>query len=205
MKFILLVEGETESKALPQFFGRWLNEQLPERIGIKTDKVSGIVDLQTKARMYLGSKGSSDYIAVVGLLDLYGLEGMESSNKSIQELIISERQKIFQKLDSDKFRLFFAVHELEAWLLSQPDIFPKEVRKSFPSSIKNPESVDFDEPPAKLLKRLYLKKLKNRNYKKTRDGSALFSKLDPQIAHTKCPYLAEMLDEMLRLASTALS
>jgi len=30
-----------------------------------------------------------------------------------------------------------------------------KVKKAFPKKIKNPEMVNFDEPPAKLLKRLY--------------------------------------------------
>jgi hypothetical protein len=205
VKFILLVEGETESKALPGFLRRWLNEQLPERVGIKTDIVSGIKDLRTKAGIYINSSESSDYIAVIGLLDLYGLEGFTKRNESIEKLIISERQRITQNINSEKFRLFFAVHELEAWLLSQPDIFPGEISKTLSSSIKNPETVDFDEPPSKLMKRIYREKLNKRNYKKTVDGSALFSKLDPQVAYTKCPYLREMLDEMLSLAKSALS
>jgi hypothetical protein len=40
-------------------------------------------------------------------------------------------------------------------------------------------------------------------YKKVTHGSALFSKLDPNLAYTKCPRLKELLDEMLKMAKEA--
>jgi hypothetical protein len=63
-----------------------------------------------------------------------------------------------------------------------------------------PESVDFDEPPAKLITRLYKEKLVKTKYKKTIHGKALFSKLDPAIAYENCPKLRAMFDEMFRFA-----
>ncbi|MHB1425063.1 MAG: hypothetical protein ACYC3I_17975 [Gemmataceae bacterium] len=41
------------------------------------------------------------------------------------------------------------------------------------------------------------------NEKKTTYGKQLFSKLDPLVAVSKCPYLKAMLDEMLLLAKAA--
>jgi Domain of unknown function (DUF4276) len=102
----------------------------------------------------------------------------------------------------DKFRLFFAVHEFEAWLLSQPDIFSGEVKSALLNKVARPETVNFTEPPAKLLDRIYMKQTK-RNYKKTTYGKQLFAKLDPARAIAKCPYLKAMLDEMLILAKDA--
>ncbi len=98
-----------------------------------------------------------------------------------------------------KFFQFFAVHEVEAWLLSQPENFPLKIKKSFPKKIRNPETVNFDEPPAKLLGRLYSRQIK-RKYKKIVDGKELFAKLDPNIAYRKCPKLRDLLDKMLDLA-----
>jgi len=99
-----------------------------------------------------------------------------------------------------KFFQFFAVHEIEAWLLSEPDIFPLKVKKAFPGRIKNPETVNFDEPPAKLLERLYPLHV-TRSYKKVANGKELFGKLDPDVAYQKCPKLKELLDKMLELAA----
>jgi len=72
-------------------------------------------------------------------------------------------------------------------------------REEFPASVKNPESVNFNEPPARLLERLY-QKILGKRYKKKVGGRKLFSNLDPEVAYQKCPRLREMLDEMLKLA-----
>lgn len=204
MKFILLVEGETERKALPDFIRRWFKNKLPKRVGIKPYVVDNIQDLQKKAEYFINGPKADDYICIIGLLDLYALEGSSKEGKTIEELYKSETARIAKGINPGKFRIFFAVHELEAWLVSQPAIFPGEVSRSLPSNINDPETIDFDEPPAKLLKRLYWEKLKQK-YKKTIDGSALFAKLDPETAYSKCPYLSQMLDEMLELAKAALA
>ena len=98
--------------------------------------------------------------------------------------------------------MFCSVHEPEAWLFSDPEILPSGVRIALPAGMKEPEEINFDEPPGKLLEKLYLKHL-NKKYKKTGDGSKLFRKLNPEAAYQKCPYLRIMLDEMLKLAHDA--
>ena len=70
------------------------------------------------------------------------------------------------------------------------------------NKVAQPEEVNFAEPPAKLLDRIYKQQTK-RNYKKTTYGKQLFAKLDPASAAAKCPYLKAMLDEMLTLAKAA--
>ncbi len=62
--------------------------------------------------------------------------------------------------------------------------------------------MNFDEPPAKLLDRVYQQHT-GKGYKKTTYGKQLFAKLDPSIAAPKCPYLKSMLVEMLKLAKAA--
>ena len=76
MKFIVFVEGHTEKKALPDFFRRWLDPQLSERVGIKVVRFEGWAELwreaPKKARLYLYGPDKDDIIAVISLLDLYG-------------------------------------------------------------------------------------------------------------------------------------
>ena len=98
--------------------------------------------------------------------------------------------------------MFFAVHEVEAWLLSCPDLFPRTVASKFPGRVQYPEMVDFDTPPAKLLDNLYNQALK-RDYNKVVFGYDLFQKLDPNVVYQKCPYFARMMEEMLKLAHQA--
>ncbi|MEI7849161.1 MAG: DUF4276 family protein [Chloroflexota bacterium] len=206
MKFVLFVEGYTEKKAIAVFLKRWLDPRLNKPVGLQTVRFDGwaemVKDLPNKTRRHLEGPGQEQIIAVVALLDLYGptiypghLTGSEERYKwAVQELT--------QKVDQDRFRMYFAVHEVEAWLLSHPEMFPREIVNKFPGRTEHPETVNFNTPPAKLLDDLYHQYLK-RDYNKVTNGYDFFRKIDPNIAHKKCPHFAAMLDEMLGLAKQA--
>ncbi len=203
MKFILFVEGYTEHKALPQFLKKWLDPKLPNPVGIKTVRFEGwpelVKDAPIKARMHLGGPNNNEIVAVISLLDLYGPTFYPDGLKESKKRYDWAKEEIEDKVNQPKFFQFFAVHEVEAWLLSDPNIFPVAVKKAFPKKIEHPEGVNFNEPPAKLLERLYPLHVR-RSYKKVVNGKELFSKLDPSIAYNKCPSLKELLDKMLDLA-----
>jgi hypothetical protein len=203
MKFVLFVEGHTEDKLLPAFLKRWLDARLPRRVGIKPVRFDGWAELRRevkrKAHLHLNNPRAPDVVAVVSLLDLYGPTFYPSHLNAAAERYDWAKAWIEKEVAHPKFRHFFAVHEVEAWLLSQPDLFPPEVRSGFPGGIGQPEAINFDEPPAKLLGRLYRERLR-REYKKVTHGKDLFDRLDPQVAVDRCPRLREMLEEMLQLA-----
>lgn len=205
MKFILLVEGKTERDAAAAFLKRWLDPQLQQPVGIQSVPFDGYADLiskmATKARMHLEGPRQSEIIAVIGLLDLYGPTFYPPEIETADERIGWGINHFTNKVKLEKFRFFFAVHEFEAWLLSQPEIFSQAIRNALPKG-KLPERVNFNEPPAALLNRIYRQQT-NKNYKKTTYGKQLFAKLDPTTAAAKCPYLTAMLDEMLKLAKAA--
>ena len=206
MKFILFIEGYTEKKALPQFLKKWLDPKLAKPVGIKTVRFEGwpelVKDAPKKALMHLNGPEQHDIIAVIALLDLYGLTFYPADKQTSKDRYDWAKSHLENKVNHPKFRQFFAVHETEAWLLSSPNLFSEEIKKAFPGKIQHPEEINFEEPPAKLLHRLYYQKTK-RNYIKTTHGRELFNKLDPNLAYTKCPRLKELLDEMLKLAKGA--
>jgi len=206
MKFVLLVEGDTEKETAAEFFKRWLDPQLNQRVGIQVVRFSGYAELarkiETKARMYLDGPQQADIIGVIGLLDLYGPDFYPDHLSNAKNRYDWGVEHFQRTVDRTRFRMFFAVHEFEAWLLSQPDIFPRDVKTALPGKVAQPEQVNFSEPPAKLLDRIY-KQVTGRNYKKTTYGKQLFAKLDPTVAVGKCPYLKAMLDEVLKLAKAA--
>lgn len=206
MRFILFVEGHTEQKAVPAFLKRWLDPRLDRPVGIKAVRFEGwaelLDDVATKTRLYLDDASGSNVVAVVSLLDLYGPTIYPRRTESAADRDQWGRTHIEQKVNRERFRHFFAIHETEAWLLSQPEIFPAEVRRALPATTAAPEQVNFDEPPAYLLKRLY-RQTRRRSYKKVVYGKKLFEKLDPDIAYAKCPTLKSLLDQMLALARTA--
>lgn len=206
MKFILLVEGKTERETAAAFLKRWLDPQLRKPVGIQAVPFDGYADLvrkmATKARMHLEGPRRSEIVAVVGLLDLYGPTFYPPDKTTADERFAWGKGHFEREVGLERFRLFFAVHEFEAWLLSQPDIFSRDIKNALPNKVAHPERVNFTEPPAKLLDRIYKQQTK-RNYKKTTYGKQLFAKLNPTTAVEKCPYLKAMLDEMLTLAKAA--
>ncbi|MGD9971832.1 MAG: DUF4276 family protein [Desulfatirhabdiaceae bacterium] len=203
MRFILFVEGYTEDKALPTFLKKWLDTKLSNPIGIRTVRFEGwpelIKDAPLKAKMHLNGPHKDDIIAVISILDLYGPTIFPNHLDGYNNRYEWAKKHLEKKVNHPKYFHFFAVHEVEAWLLSQPDLFPLKVKNAFPQKIQNPETVNFEEPPAKLLERLYSMHM-DKSYKKVVNGKDLFSKLDPNIAYLKCPKLKELLDKMLELA-----
>ena len=206
MRFVVFVEGYLERIALPGFLSNWLNSATTQRVGIKIIRFQGGGEFKNKlasaVRRHLNGPSNFDLIAAIGILDLYGVNYYPNHVSTVQERYDWLCQHFENEVDCAKFHMFCAVHEFEAWILSQPEFLPAEVRRALPGRVQNPESVNFDNPPSKLLKRLYSEKL-GRDYKKIVDGSNLFSQLDPSVAREKCPYLKKMMDKLLSLAQEA--
>lgn len=206
MRFILFVEGHTEAKAVPDFIKRWLDPQLNQRVGIKPVRFDGwaelIADAAKKAHLYLNGPQSDEIIGVVGLLDLYGPTIYPNHATTANERYDWLKSDMEHRVNHPRFRQFFAVHETEGWLLSNPDLFPHMVKSALVSEVRQPEAVNFHEPSAKLLERVYEERIK-RSYKKVTHGRDLVAHLDPVDAYAKCPKLKELLDEMLTMARGA--
>ena len=203
MRFVLFVEGHTEKRVLAEFLKRWLDPRLPEPVGISTVRFEGwshyYSEIEKKVHLNLSGKAGSDVIAAVGLLDLYALT-FNQAGKTPTERSAWAKERIEKRVGHPRFRQHFAIHETEAWLLADPGILPPKVKNALPGRCSHPETVDFDEPPAKLLSRLYREK-EGRGYKKVVDGADLFRSLSPDRAGEKCPALKALLDDMLTLAN----
>jgi hypothetical protein len=205
MKFILFVEGysEAEDKRLAAYLKRWLDPKLRQPVGIAPVRFNGwaelVSDSPSKAATHLDGPHAKEIVGVIGLLDLYGPDIYPAEKQSASDRFRWIKDHLENEVNQPRFRQFCAVHEVEAWLLSQPDIFPRDVREAFPAKIAKPETVNFNEPPARLLGKLYRDKLK-RTYKKRVDTPNLFDRADPAQGYAKCPYLKLMLDEMLAMA-----
>jgi hypothetical protein len=208
MKFILFVEGytEAEDKRLGAYLKRWLDPQLRERVGIAAIRFDGwadfLKDVPTRARLHFESPNSGEIIGIIGLLDLYGPTIYPAQLLTSAQRFEWLKAHIEKRVGHVKYRQFFAVPDIEAWLLSQPELFPRAVQEAFPRSVERPESISLNEPAAYLLQRLY-KKHVHRTYKKRVDGPNLFDKADPNEGYKKCPYLKSLLDEMLKMAKQA--
>lgn len=206
MKFILFVEGPTEQKVLPAFIKRWLDPQLAHPVGVKVVKFEGwadyLKDIVKKVRMHVDGPEGDDILGAIGLLDLYGPTVYPPNVTTVEDRLTWFTADIERKVNRQKFRQFFAVHELEAWILADPELLPRPVANALPGSVINPEIVNNTQPPAKLLEALYDEKAKA-VYKKVTNGSELFSKLDPHKVHAKCPNFRAIANYMLATAKQA--
>ena len=206
MKYIVFVEGDVEKRVLSPFLRQWLDTGTTRRVGVQVFRFQGVSEFTKKvpdaARRHLAGPKQGEIIAAIGVLDLYGVDYYPSWLSSVDERYDWLCEYFRKEVNHTKFRMYCAVHELEAWILSQPQLLPPPVRRALPGRVQDPEEINFDEPPSKLLRRLYREKLQT-GYKKTVDGTNLFAKLDPVGARDRCPYLRSMLDEMLDLATAA--
>ncbi len=206
-RIYLFVEGDTERgdarmSTLPAFFRNWLDPQMPtgSRVGVQATKFQGVSsyldDVGSKVKEYLVD-GRANFI--IGLVDLYGLPPNRidlSDCATIQEKVFKARNQIHQLIPESvrcHFRQHFAVHEVEAWLLAYPDKWPREIRARIAK--RRPEEVNFDEPPARLLRRLL-----GGRYKKTVYAKNIFPFVDPKIAVGKCPFLKKLTHDLLKVA-----
>ena len=204
MRFFLFAEGRTEQMGLGGFLAQWLNARLSQRVGVRVVKLGGSGEFRKaiaqKVAFHLARDTGGEVIAAVGLLDLYEGAAYPPDRTSAEDRYEWGVRYYQVLVGNERFRMFFAVHETEAWLLSDPGIFPsvigEGIRREWAAA---PEGVDFDDPPAKRLRGVYRTALRKK-YRKVADGVRLLRRLDPQVAYEKCPYLKRMLDEMLRLA-----
>jgi hypothetical protein len=205
MKFVLFCEGATEKGALPDFLRRWLSSKLPVNVGIQPVHFNGwaqmVKDSPVKARLHLRNP---EVIAVIALLDLYGPTIYPANCTTVDERFKWAKAHLEKQVgEPARFRQYFAVHDVEAWILSQPEVLPVAVRRKLPGKAAKPETVNFDEPPADLLNKLY-EEATGRSYKKRTYGEALFRELDPQTVCDKCPYFKIFAEDLVGLAKTAL-
>ena len=208
MKFVLFVEGDTEKDVLPGLLKRCIDPELRQSVGIQPVNFHGWANLwrdaPQKAKFYLqGAAHATDIIAVISVMDLYGPTFFPQECDTAKKRLAWAKSKMEKEVGHGRFRHYFAVHELEAWLLSQSSIFPKEVQKDIEAVSSAPEEVNFVQPPKKRLDAIYEHRLK-RGYQPRIDGAKLFRAMEPSAVRSKCPLFSEMIDEMIAFANDAL-
>jgi hypothetical protein len=197
VKLGLYVEGSTE-KALPAFIKRWLDPRLPQPISVPPVPFRGVQDyLDHFADRVKLALAQQKIDGAVGLIDFYG-SGLPYRGDTIMEQYKWARRHLESRVNDVRFIQHFAVHETEAWLLSDSSIFPPAIIDFLPKT-QQPETINSLNSPASVLLDLYFRKLRKK-YKKPVEGASLFSKLDPNVAYDRCPNLRLLLDDVLALA-----
>ena len=96
-------------------------------------------------------------IAVIALFNLYGPTIYPVDRNTVDKRYRWAKQHLEGKVDKENFFQFFAVHEVEAWLLSHPTIFPNPIKQHVKKISEYPEKIDNNKPPAKRVNEIYLK------------------------------------------------
>lgn len=204
MRFVVFCEGYTERAVMADLLSRWLNPRLSQRVGFKRVRFDGwpqlVADTPKKAANYLIDP---DVLGVISLLDLYGPTFYPSNLTSATERKLWGMEFMQGRVQDARYRHHFAIHEVEAWVLSQPEILPPAVKNRLPSKATQPETINFDEPPAKLLNKLYRETLR-KDYKKVVEGTKLLAKLNPEIVYQKCPAFKALADDLLFLCPASI-
>lgn len=204
MRVLLFVEGETERDGLPPLLARLIRETADVNVKVQPICFRGaqnyLKEIATKVGLYLKDPKARDIVAAVGFVDLYGLNiPLPNWEKaSTADKVAIGRKHIESEVGNARFRQYFAVHETEALILADTEQLPPEVRKSLPGKCIRPEEVNHDQPPSKLLDRLYRDKV-GRPYRKTVDGINLLRSLSYSSLVAKCPYFRAMLDDLTAL------
>ncbi|MGZ5474233.1 MAG: DUF4276 family protein [Thermoanaerobaculia bacterium] len=197
MRVVLFVEGHTERSAVPDLLKRWADARLPRPVRIAPVRFQGwqhyAKDIATKASLALREPSTVG----IGVLDLYGPTFYPAKVSSVRDRYAWAKKKFEDAVGSDRFVQHFAVHETEAWILAEPTVLPPDIRSAIPR--KDPETVNFDEAPSRLLARLYRDRLKRR-YQKLIDGVPMLQRVSPDIVYERCEHFRLLADDLLRLA-----
>ncbi len=200
MKLVLFVEGDTES-CLPRFLKLWLDPRLGQEIEIRIVNFRGVgnylKEFEERARRELRR---AQLCGIVGLIDFYR-SSLPYPHDTVEKNYVWAKRELETRVGEPHFRQHFAVHETEAWLLSNPQIFPRDIIDHLPKT-STPETINFQTPPSHRLQDLYWRKL-GKKYKKALHGPSLFRKLDTELASSRCPHLKLLLDDILSLAQEA--
>ena len=202
MKLAIFVEGPTERDVLPRFFRQWLDPRVSgRRVEIAAVNFDGVGNyLNQFPRRVRAALRDPQVIGAIGLIDFYG-STLRYPSGGVKEQYLWASRELEARVNDRRFRQHFAVHETEAWLLSDLAVFPKDVADRLPRS-QQPETVNQRNTPAKRLREVYWNQ-RGEKYQKPLHAARLFEQLDPTIAAAKCPHLQLLLDDLLVLASGA--
>lgn len=138
-----------------------------------------------------------DHDAVVALTDVY-TGTIPPDFKDAADAMRQMREWVGEE---PRFHPHAAQFEVEAWLLPYWKRIQQIAGSTRPAPPGPPETVNHDQPPARLLNAVFQAGTTRRRYSKTRDGAAILRDRDIALAADSCPGLLAFLDTLLRVAS----
>ncbi|MBD3177352.1 MAG: DUF4276 family protein [Armatimonadia bacterium] len=196
VKVVVVATGETEKRALPGLLERALRPRTQPDLRVRCVSHRGLHLMLRElpavvARQLAG--GAACVVAIADLSDPQSYpEGLDTAGKADH----LKRQMAPGCTDPRVVRAV-AVWDLEAWLLSEPEVFEhQEIQAAARGWGADPEMVDHQQPPGKRLEQLFPQVL-GRPYQKIIDGARLFRRLTPEAAYRRCGHFRTMIDDIV--------
>lgn len=194
MKIAVIVEGETEEKALKEAIIRFLRT--------RTDITMPSLSMhQQKGRIPKGDalkrlveNFCRSYDAVIALTDVYtGTADFADAQDA------KEKMKQWVGVN-DKFHPHVALHDFEAWLIPYWGTIQRISGSNVKAPARPPEQINHGKPPAHFLGEVFMKGGGRTAYSKPRDASKILKDQDLLVSANACPELKSLLNTILTLS-----
>ncbi len=170
------------------------NAQLLKKIGSATKKaiedgspaVFCAIDLHNVHKAFSG-----------GLREALGQmnwEAMEVTRR-VEWLRTHIRNHCVEREYKNKLHPHVLVHEIEALMFADPGRIASKLKVRSIGSFHNPEEINDQNPPKKVLRNLYRQHVKRRYYEQ-RDGVPLLQSVDFDLVYNKCPNFKALVDDL---------
>ncbi len=217
-KAFVLVEGQTEETFIRDVLSPYLAEKsvyltpvlVKTRLakGSKTAAKGGVVSYSKVENDVRNLLRDSVAVCVTTMFDFYGLAGKDFPgwdslpNGDCYQKVAHLEWKWQEHIVDPRFRPYFAIHEFEALLFTQPEAiaryFPAQGKKVLPAleairkHYDTPEQINEDEPPSKRLEALL-------PYVKTAFGALIVTDIGLTTIRTACKHFDEWVTMLEQL------
>lgn len=149
-------------------------------------------ELKRRVNALLSGPNAAD--AVIALSDVY------TGSQDFKDAAHAKKLMRQWVGDEDRFFPHVALHDFEAWLLPYWSEIQLLAGSNRARPNANPESVNHDKPPARVLAELFLEGSKGKRYVKPRDAARILRGKDLSVAAAVCPELKSFLNTILGLS-----
>lgn len=193
MRIVLMLEGGTE-KGFVDLLKRFLRDRVSgDAPRLDIDKVDGRIPkgeyLRKRVELLLRK---ADH--VIALTDVY----TGSNPPEFKDAAEAKRKMREWAGDHDgRFHAHAAQYEFEAWLIPYWDRIQALSKTNRAKPSQNPESINHNRPPSKLLQEVFSG---GKCYRKTLDSRKILEGQDLTVAANECPELRSFLNTLLDLS-----
>lgn len=196
MKIAMIVEGDTEAKTLKEGIVRFLRSRTDITMPSISMKPQGRGLPKNDALKRPVDNLCQNHDAVIALTDVH------LDSKQVIFADVADAKNKMQKWvgENGAFYPHAAQYDFEAWLIPYWETIQKLSGSNIKMPPRPPEEINSDEPPAHLLKRIFMSGGGRVAYVKPRDATRILKYQDLVIAANACPELKSLLNTILTLS-----